>query len=170
MGSFDNSKAVTDTIFGILQGTVGGSRCRERLRKSWKDIVKEWTGHSISSLAHCCSSQTILVDEQPSQWRFCRSIPNDAWASREVVRCNHIEQCQFRLKPSEASFLALFANVDNFRPEVHSDAISGGIVDPTGVNVPVKFRDSRSNRSRYIRLPHFAMNDNDNNDVGRRTL
>ena len=50
-----------------------------------------------------------------------------------------------------------FSNVDNFRPEVHSDVISGVIVDPTGVKVRVKFVDSRSNRSRDIRLPHFAV-------------
>ena len=46
-----------------------------------------------------------------------------------------------------------FSNVDNFRPEVHGDVISGSVVDPTG--------DSRLNRSRDIRLPHFVMNDDD---------
>ena len=48
-------------------------------------------------------------------------------------------------------------------------------VDPTGVNVLVKFGDSRSNGSRDIRLPHFVTNDNDhdnddNDDAGRRIL
>ena len=33
-----------------------------------------------------------------------------------------------------------------------------------GVKVQIKFCDSRSNRSRDIRLGHFVMNDDDNND------
>ena len=50
-----------------------------------------------------------------------------------------------------------FLNVDNFRPEVYSDVISGVVVDPTGVKkVGVKFGDSKSNRSRDIRLLHFV--------------
>ena len=49
-----------------------------------------------------------------------------------------------------------FFNFDNFRREVHGDVISSVIVDPTGVKVRVKFGDSRSNRSRDIRLPHFV--------------
>ena len=40
------------------------------------------------------------------------------------------------------------------------------VVDPTGVKVPVKFGNSRSNHSRDIRLPHFVTND-DNDDAGR---
>ena len=57
-----------------------------------------------------------------------------------------------RLKPSEASFSAV-----------------GVVVDPTGVKVRLKFGDPRSNRSRDIRLPHFVMNDdnNENDDAGR---
>ena len=50
-----------------------------------------------------------------------------------------------------------FSNADNFRPEVHSDVISGVVVDPTGVKVRAKLDDSRSNRSRDIRLPHFVL-------------
>ena len=35
----------------ILQGTVDGIRRRgRRLRKSWKDNIKEWTRQSMSSL------------------------------------------------------------------------------------------------------------------------
>ena len=64
-----------------------------------------------------------------------------------------------------------FSNVNKFRPEVRSDVISGVFVDPAGVNAQVKFGDSKSNRSRDIRLPPFGMNDNDNdNDAGRRIL
>ena len=50
--------------------------------------------------------------------------------------------------------------------------MSGVVVDLTGLKVPIKFGDSRSNRSRDIRLPHFVTNDDDNddNDVGRRTI
>ena len=66
-----------------------------------------------------------------------------------------------RLKPSDASFSALFTIVDNFQPEVYCDVISGVIVDPTGVKVRVKFGDSRSNRSRDIQLPHYVTNDDD---------
>ena len=44
----------------------------------------------------------------------------------------------------------------SFRPEVVIDVISGAVVDPTGVKVRVKFGDSRSNRSRDIRLPNFV--------------
>ena len=43
-----------------------------------------------------------------------------------------------------------FSNVDNFWPEVlvHSDIISGVVVDPTFVKASVKFGDSMSNHSR----------------------
>ena len=43
------------------------------------------------------------------------------------------------------------------RPEIDNDVISGQTVDIIGVDVPIKFGDSRSNHSRDIRLP----NDND---------
>ena len=59
---------------------------------------------------------------------------------------------------------------DNFRPEAASDVISGVAVEPTGVKVRVKFGDSRQNRSRDIRLPHFVTNYDADNDAGRRTL
>ena len=49
-----------------------------------------------------------------------------------------------------------FSSVDNFRPEGASDVISGVIVDPASMGDPVKFGDSKSNRSRDIRLPHFV--------------
>ena len=56
----------------------------------------------------------------------------------------------------------------SFRPEVVHDIISGANVGRVGMDVPVKFGDSRSNRSRDIRLPYFAMNKE--NDAGRPTL
>ena len=43
------------------------------------------------------------------------------------------------------------------RPEIDNDVISGQAVDIVGVDVPVKFGDSRSNRSRDIRQPHFVL-------------
>ena len=43
-------------------------------------------------------------------------------------------------------------------------------VDLMGVRVRVKFGDSRSNRSRDVRLPHFDTNDDYNDDADRRTL
>ena len=54
-----------------------------------------------------------------------------------------------------------FSNVDNFQPEVYSDVISFMIEELTGMKVRVLFGDSRSNRSKDIRLPHFVINDND---------
>ena len=60
-----------------------------------------------------------------------------------------------------------YLNFDNCQPELVSDVISGAVVDPTGVKIRVKFGDSRSNRSRDIRLPDFVTNDN---DAGRWTL
>ena len=45
----------------------------------------------------------------------------------------------------------------SFRPEVVRDVISGPNVGWVGMDVPVKFGDSRSNRSRDIRLSHFVL-------------
>ena len=63
--------------------------------------------------------------------------------------------------PSEAAFWTVAATGK------FSDVISGVIVDPTGVKVPVNRGYSRSNRSRDTRLPHFVTND-DNDDAGRQ--
>ena len=60
---------------------------------------------------------------------------------------------KFHPKQSEAAFSTIFQN--NFRLEVVSDVISGVVVDPTDMKVRVKFGDSRSNRSRDIRLPQM---------------
>ena len=58
----------------------------------------------------------------------------------------------------------------SFRPEVASDVITGVVNQDVGMHVCANFGDSRSNRSRDIRLPHFVMNDDNNdNDAGRRT-
>ena len=45
------------------------------------------------------------------------------------------------------------------RPETASDVMSGKFVGPTVHDKCVKFRDSRSDHSRDIRLPHFATNE-----------
>ena len=45
---------------------------------------------------------------------------------------------------------------DNFRLEVASDVISGADVEQIGMNIGVKFGESRSNRARDIRLSHFV--------------
>ena len=42
------------------------------------------------------------------------------------------------------------------------------IIDPTSVKARVKFGDSRSNRSRDIRLSPFVTNDYDDDDAGVR--
>ena len=49
-----------------------------------------------------------------------------------------------------------FFNFDNCQPEVVTDVISGVVVGPMGVTARAKFDDSRSNRSRDIRLLHFV--------------
>ena len=43
--------------------------------------------------------------------------------------------------------------------EADSDVIFGPVVDPPGMKAHVKCCDSRSNRSRDIRLPHFVTDD-----------
>ena len=49
--------------------------------------------------------------------------------------------------------------------------MSGMVVDQTGMKVHLKFGHSRLNSYRDIRLSHFVTNnDDDNDDVGRRTL
>ena len=56
---------------------------------------------------------------------------------------------------------------DNFRPEAASDVISGVDVEQVGMNVHIKFGESRSNRFRDIRLRQFVTNDdNDDNGAG----
>ena len=49
-----------------------------------------------------------------------------------------------------------FVNFNNCQLEVVSDVISGVVVDPTGMKASVNFGDSRSNRSRDIRLLHLV--------------
>ena len=56
----------------------------------------------------------------------------------------------------------------SFRLEVVREVISDANEGQVGMNVAVEFGDSGANRSRYIRLSHFVMND-DNDDAGRRT-
>ena len=47
----------------------------------------------------------------------------------------------------------------NSRPEVYNDVISGEALDYVGVDVHVKFGESRSSRSRDIRGPDFVSNE-----------
>ena len=67
-----------------------------------------------------------------------------------------------RESPPEAVGGVIFgrlSNVDNFRPEVVRYVISGVIVYPTSMDVPIKLDDSNSKHSRDIRLPHFVTDD-----------
>ena len=48
---------------------------------------------------------------------------------------------------------------DNFRPEVVNSVISGVDVELVGMDVLVKFDNSRSNRSRDFRLSHVVTDD-----------
>ena len=53
-------------------------------------------------------------------------------------------------KSSEATFSTVFR--DNFRPDIASDLLAGPDVEQVGLDVCIKFGDSRSNHSRDIRL------------------
>ena len=53
---------------------------------------------------------------------------------------------------------------------MHSDVISGVVVEQAGVKVCVKIGDFGSNRCRDIRLPHFVTNNDNEDDAGRLTL
>ena len=82
---------------------------------------------------------------------------------RPIARDKHVKFGDPRLKtsreispkPSHVAFSRVFG--DSFRPEVVSDVISGMAAEQFGVDVPVKFGDSRSNRSRDARAAHVVM-------------
>ena len=63
-------------------------------------------------------------------------------------------------KPSEAVFSTV--SPYNFRLEVDNDVISGTGIDNVGMDVPVKFGDSRSNGFRNIRGADFTSNERTN--------
>ena len=48
------------------------------------------------------------------------------------------------------------------RPEIDNDVISSLAVDNDGIDVPIKFGDSRSNGFRDIRGAYFVSNDRTN--------
>ena len=98
-----------------------------------------------------------LFDLRPSLTRFTHfcavfnctlqltgNIYDDVIFGMFVGPIVHDKRAKFHQKPSEASFRPFFER-RNFRPEVPSDIISGAIVEPTDVDVLVKFVDSRSN-------------------------
>ena len=62
--------------------------------------------------------------------------------------------------PLEAASCGIFDSFFryNFRPEVDHDVISGVAVDTVGMDVPVKFGDSRSNGFQYIQGANFVSN------------
>ena len=60
----------------------------------------------------------------------------------------------------------LFDSLSAAGPVLRIIVISGVMIEPTGVNVHVKFGDSRSNRSPDVRLPYFVTNDD--HDAGVR--
>ena len=64
--------------------------------------------------------------------------------------------------PPEAVGIWIFDrsfNFDNWQPTVANDIISGVVVQDVGLDVVTKLGDSRLNRSRDIRLPHFLTNE-----------
>ena len=91
-----------------------------------------------------------------------------AWLSRMSAWMYVSIFCDSGSRLSEATFSTVFFLTSITANRKYSDVMSSVVVDPNGVKVRVKFGDSRSNRSRNIRLPHFVTNDND--DAGRQTL
>ena len=73
---------------------------------------------------------------------------------------NHSGEIPPPPKPSEAAFSTVFPH--NFRLEVDNDVISGVAVDSVGMDVPIKFGDSRSNGFRDIRGTDFVSNERTN--------
>ena len=55
----------------------------------------------------------------------------------------------------------------NFRPEVDNDVISSVAVENVGMDVLVKFGDSRSNGFRAIRRADFVSNERTDERTGR---
>ena len=70
------------------------------------------------------------------------------------------KRCAAKIRPKavRGGLSGRFSNFGKCRSEVAGDVISGVVVDPTGVKVPVKVGDSMPNRTI------------DNDDAGRRTL
>ena len=70
------------------------------------------------------------------------------------------------MKPSRRSVVAVFSTVSlfrfSFRPEVDNDVISGEATDYVGMDVHVKFGDSRSSGFRNIRRADFVSNERTN--------
>ena len=67
---------------------------------------------------------------------------------RCLNRCEDVKK--FNPKSSEAAFSAVFSNIDNCRPQIASDVISGVSLGYVGVDVRAKFGDSRLNSGRII--------------------
>ena len=67
------------------------------------------------------------------------------------------KRVKFHSKPSEVVLSTVFPY--NFRPEVDTDVISGTAIDNVGMDVPIKFGNSRSNGFRDIRGVDFVSNE-----------
>ena len=82
-------------------------------------------------------------------------------AVRYILKCRDPGLNRSRQNPPESRLgrhFDRFPNVDSFRPETDSDFLYGVVVEPSGVKDLVNFDDSRSNRSRDIRLLHLVAN------------
>ena len=97
-----------------------------------------------------------------------RPVVRDAPVKFHDPRLNRSQEIEH--VPVGGDILDRFFNFDNCQPEVASDLISCMAVQYVGVDVCVKFGDSRSNRSQDIRLPHFVTEDNRTTRPVRRTL
>ena len=122
---------------------LGRHGCRCNI---WWILVKQWTWSNSDVICGRFVGQ-VVPDNQVKfgdpHFHLSREIPPEVFWGGIFDRSLNFDHCQ---------------------PQVCSDVISGEVIDPTGVKVRVKFGDSRSYRSRDIRLPHFMRNDNDDGD------
>ena len=94
-----------------------------------------------------CICGGLEEDSDVMSDEFVKPTVPDKCVKFRNPRLNVLEK--FDPKPPEAIFRVFFR--DDFRPDVFSDVISFLAVDQVGMDVRIKFGDSRSNRSRDIR-------------------
>ena len=148
----------------------GGRLCRYGCpRNSWLIWVKQWLNNKTlwpagavlrTTFMQCLIafySRSEATSEVISDRQIC-----EASCPRQRCEIGDPRLYLFREIPPEAVGSGIFdrlLNFDNCQPEVDSDVISGVVIKP------VKGSDSRSNRSRDIRVPHFVTNDDDDTGV-----
>ena len=113
-----------------------------------------------------CVQYLIAFWSRPEETRFVMPVVPDSRVKFGYPRLNLSRE--IHLQPPEAAFSTVFRG--NFWPEVGIGVMSGAVVDPTGTKGRVQFGDSRSNRSRDIRLPHLVTNDDAGHHIRAKEL